>query len=72
MANRKERKIAQKVKKGNQYISYYNAMTKAGKQPMTKYHWDKTRRSGYYGTKGSVESTSKLPRKLRKMAGLPD
>jgi len=69
---RSDAKIKKDVEKKKAYNKYYKEMRAKKEQPMTFYHWDKTRRTGYYGTKGSIESTSRLSRGMRKMAGLPD
>ena len=70
--SRSQAKIEKDVEKKKAYNEYFKEMRNKNEQPMTYYHWSKTRRTGYYGAKGSVESTSRLSRKMRKMAGLPD
>jgi hypothetical protein len=73
MAGRKEKKIREKVAKGNAYISYFNLMRKQGKQPMTKYHWGKSGRTSGYGTaRGKTTDLAKLTRRERKKIGLKD
>ena len=71
--SRKDRKLKEKESRNKSYLSYYDAMRASNKQPMTRYHWEKSgRRRGYMGAKGGTTALAKLTRKERKAVGLPD
>ena len=73
ISGRKDKKIKEKVAKGNAYISYFNLMRKNKKIPMTKYHWEKSgRRAGYGGARGGTSALAKLSRRDRKKIGMKD
>lgn len=70
---RKEAKMGAKASLDKAYLKYYSGMRSKNKQPMTRYHWERSgRRSGYYGTKGSTMATAKLKRSERKRVGMKD
>lgn len=73
MAGRKEKKIKEKVAKGNEYMRYFNMMRKNKKQPMTRFHWEKSgRKQSYYGSAGGTSQVAKLARRERKKIGMKD
>jgi hypothetical protein len=61
---RKEKKLHRKVKKAKPYLKYFDEMRRAGKQPMTKFHWEKQGKTG--------KALSRLTRRERKSVGSPD
>jgi len=64
-------KETKRVNISKQYSGYYKAMRAAGKQPMTKFHWEKSGRKGvYYGSKTSQKA--QLSRSDRKAIGMKD
>ena len=64
-------KEKKRVALSKQYSRYYQAMRAANKQPMTKFHWEKSGRSGvYYGAKTSRKA--QLSRGDRKAIGMKD
>jgi len=63
---RMEKETARKKK----YLSYYQAMTKAKKQPMTAYHYKRLPSAYFKGIKQTGKAHA--PRKIRRLAGLSD
>jgi len=61
-----EKETARKKK----YLSYYQAMTKAKKQPMTAYHYKRLPSAYFKGIKQTGKAHA--PRKIRRLAGLSD
>jgi len=73
MAKRSEKKIAKKVSLDSAYHKYFKGMRSKGKQPMTRYHWERSgRRQGYYGAVGGTTATARLRRSERKKLGMKD
>lgn len=60
----KTKKLQRKVAAARPYLNYFKEMRKAGKQPMTKYHWDKADKTD--------RKLARLPKKERLMAGVKD
>lgn len=64
-------KEKKRVALSQRYNKYYKAMRAANKQPMTRFHWEKSGRSGvYYGSKTRREA--RLSRSDRKAIGMKD
>jgi len=70
---RKTRKLRKETARKKEYLSYYQMMRKTGKQPMTAYHYKRLGRTSpsYFRGVGQTGKAS-APRKIRRMAGLPD
>ena len=70
------KRLQRKTKTNKEYLAYakeYNARTGSDKQPMTRYHWEKSgRRTSYGGTTGATKATAHLTRKRRKAVGMKD
>jgi hypothetical protein len=76
MATVRTKRLKRKTKTNKEYLDYvskYNKRTGTDRQPMTRYHWERSgRRTSYGGATGSTTATAHLRRKERKAIGMKD
>jgi len=69
----KTRRLKRSIATKQQYEKYFGEMTKAGKEPMTYYHWKQSgRQPTYYKGVSKTRPEAKLRRKQRKRLGMKD
>lgn len=71
----KTERLKRKTKTNKEYLDYvskYNKRTGTDKQPMTRYHWERSGRRTAYGATGETKATAHLTRKERKSVGMKD
>lgn len=69
------KRLQRKTKTNKEYLDYvskYNARTGTDRQPMTRYHWERSGRRKAYGATGGTMATAHLSRKNRKAVGMKD